>query len=35
LYLAGAGAHPGGGVSGQSGQNAAREILADWKKRRP
>lgn len=34
LYLAGAGAHPGGGVSGQNGQNAAREIVADWKKRR-
>ena len=34
LYLAGAGAHPGGGVTGQNGQNAAREILADWKKRR-
>ena len=33
LYLAGAGAHPGGGVSGQNGQNAAREILSDWKKR--
>lgn len=35
LYLAGAGAHPGGGVTGQNGQNAAREILADWRKRRP
>lgn len=34
LYLAGAGAHPGGGVTGQNGQNAAREILADWKRRR-
>jgi len=34
LYLAGAGSHPGGGVSGQNGQNAAREILADWKRRR-
>ena len=34
LYLAGAGAHPGGGVTGQNGQNAAREIVADWKKRR-
>ena len=34
LYLAGAGAHPGGGVTGQNGQNAAREILADWKSRR-
>lgn len=34
LYLAGAGSHPGGGITGQNGQNAAREILADWKKRR-
>ncbi len=34
LYLAGAGSHPGGGVTGQNGQNAAREILADWRKRR-
>lgn len=34
LYLAGAGAHPGGGITGQNGQNAAREVLADWKKRR-
>jgi phytoene dehydrogenase-like protein len=34
LYLAGAGSHPGGGVTGQNGQNAAREILADWKRRR-
>ena len=34
LYLAGSGAHPGGGVTGQPGQNAAREILADWKRSR-
>jgi phytoene dehydrogenase-like protein len=34
LYLAGAGAHPGGGVTGQNGQNAAREVLADWRKHR-
>jgi phytoene dehydrogenase-like protein len=34
LYLAGAGAHPGGGVTGQNGQNAAREITADLRKRR-
>ena len=29
LYLCGAGAHPGGGVSGIPGHNAAREILRD------
>jgi phytoene dehydrogenase-like protein len=34
LYLAGAGAHPGGGVTGQNGQNAAREISADLRRRR-
>jgi Phytoene dehydrogenase and related proteins len=34
LFLAGAGAHPGGGVTGQNGQNAAREIVADLRKRR-
>ena len=28
LYLCGAGAHPGGGVSGAAGRNAAREILS-------
>jgi phytoene dehydrogenase-like protein len=33
LYLCGSGAHPGGGISGWPGQNAAREILADAKKR--
>jgi phytoene dehydrogenase-like protein len=33
LYLAGAGAHPGGGVTGQNGQNAAREIIADLRRR--
>lgn len=27
LYLCGAGAHPGGGISGAAGRNAAREIL--------
>jgi phytoene dehydrogenase-like protein len=27
LFLCGAGAHPGGGVSGAPGYNAAREIL--------
>jgi len=34
LYLAGSGAHPGGGVTGAPGQNAAREVLADRKRRR-
>jgi phytoene dehydrogenase-like protein len=34
LYLCGSGAHPGGGITGQPGQNAAREMLSDWKKRR-
>ncbi|HEX2089667.1 MAG TPA: NAD(P)/FAD-dependent oxidoreductase [Actinomycetota bacterium] len=33
LYLCGAGAHPGGGVTGGPGQNAAREILKDRKRR--
>ena len=28
LYLCGAGAHPGGGVSGAAGRNAARQIIA-------
>ena len=34
LYLAGAGSHPGGGVTGWNGQNAAREIVADLRRRR-
>ena len=29
LYMCGAGTHPGGGVSGKPGHNAAREILRD------
>jgi phytoene dehydrogenase-like protein len=29
LYLCGAGAHPGGGVTGGPGANAAREMLRD------
>jgi phytoene dehydrogenase-like protein len=33
LYLCGAGAHPGGGVSGVPGHNAAREILRDARRR--
>lgn len=32
LYLCGSGAHPGGGVTGVPGHNAAREILADLKR---
>jgi phytoene dehydrogenase-like protein len=31
LYLCGAGAHPGGGVTGAPGRNAAREALKDWR----
>jgi phytoene dehydrogenase-like protein len=31
LYLCGSGAHPGGGVTGAPGHNAAREILRDLK----
>lgn len=31
LYLCGAGAHPGGGVTGAPGANAAREIIRDFK----
>jgi phytoene dehydrogenase-like protein len=34
LYLCGAGAHPGGGVSGAPGHNAAREIIRDMGRRR-
>ncbi len=30
LYHCGSGSHPGGGVTGAPGHNAAREILADW-----
>jgi len=30
LYMCGAGTHPGGGVTGAPGHNAAREILADF-----
>jgi phytoene dehydrogenase-like protein len=33
LYLCGAGAHPGGGVTGAPGHNAAREILRDLRHR--
>ena len=31
LYMCGAGTHPGGGVTGLPGHNAAREILRDAK----
>ena len=35
LYMCGAGTHPGGGVTGAPGHNAAREVLKDrvWKGR--
>ena len=31
LYLAGSGAHPGGGITGGPGANAARQVIADTK----
>jgi len=34
LYLCGSGAHPGGGITGGPGQNAAREILSDLRRAR-
>jgi phytoene dehydrogenase-like protein len=37
LYLCGSGAHPGGGVTGAPGHNAAQAVLADrgfWRRRR-
>ena len=34
LYLCGSGTHPGGGVMGASGFNAAREVLSDWRGRK-
>jgi phytoene dehydrogenase-like protein len=33
LYLCGAGAHPGGGLTGAPGANASREVLKDFKLR--
>jgi phytoene dehydrogenase-like protein len=33
LYMCGSGTHPGGGVSGLPGHNAAREVLRDLKRR--
>lgn len=35
LYLCGSGAHPGGGVTGAPGYNAARAVLTDLKRSRP
>jgi len=34
LYMCGSGTHPGGGVTGAPGHNAAREILRDVRRRR-
>jgi phytoene dehydrogenase-like protein len=34
LYMCGAGTHPGGGVTGAPGHNAAREILSDFRRRK-
>ena len=33
LYLCGSGTHPGGGVTGLPGRNAAREVLRDCGRR--
>lgn len=33
LYMCGAGTHPGGGVTGAPGHNAAREILIDFRRK--
>jgi len=34
LYMCGSGTHPGGGVTGAPGHNAAREVLVDFKRRK-
>jgi phytoene dehydrogenase-like protein len=34
LYMCGSGTHPGGGVTGAPGHNAAREVITDFQKRR-
>ncbi|MGP8178821.1 MAG: phytoene desaturase family protein [Steroidobacteraceae bacterium] len=34
LYMCGSGTHPGGGVTGAPGHNAAREVLIDFRRRR-
>ncbi|OGP23015.1 MAG: hypothetical protein A2038_03045 [Deltaproteobacteria bacterium GWA2_57_13] len=33
LYLCSASTHPGGGITGAPGYNAAREVLKDWRRR--
>ncbi|WP_288380564.1 NAD(P)/FAD-dependent oxidoreductase [uncultured Massilia sp.] len=35
LYTCGSGTHPGGGVTGAPGHNAAREVLRDFRRRQP
>ena len=34
LYMCGSGTHPGGGVTGAPGHNAAREVLKDFRRRK-
>ena len=34
LYMCGSGTHPGGGVSGAPGHNAAREVVRDFRRKR-
>jgi phytoene dehydrogenase-like protein len=34
LYLCGSGTHPGGGVSGAPGRNAAKRVIKDWRRGR-
>ena len=34
LYMCGSATHPGGGIMGAPGLNAARTILSDWKRRK-
>jgi phytoene dehydrogenase-like protein len=34
LYMCGSGTHPGGGVTGAPGHNAAREVIGDFRRRR-
>lgn len=34
LYMCGSGTHPGGGVTGAPGHNAAREVIADFRRKR-